>query len=105
MPGVNQKAKIDADLVAWTHGEGGVDIATIAKWHDQPKTEIAKCLPLAEFLEVWDSELTPAERTQLVPVLLHKKNEYLRRARSILTPAELQRDKTYRRLRSMFRGN
>ena len=42
---------IDADLVAWTYSEGGVDIATIAKWHERPKTEIAKCLPLAEILE------------------------------------------------------
>ena len=56
---------IDTDLVAWTYIEGGVDIATIAKWHELPKTEIAACLPLAEFLKVWDTGLTPHERTQL----------------------------------------
>jgi hypothetical protein len=95
-------ATIDADLVEWTHNAGGVDIATIAKWYEQPKTEIAKCLALAEFLKVWDSELTPAERTELVPVLLRKKNDFLKRARGVLSPTELARDKTYRRLRSMF---
>lgn len=93
---------IDADLVAWLHTEGGVPISTIAEWHEAPKTEIAKCLALGEFLKVWDTELTPQERAELVETLIRKKNEYLRRARSVLTPLELQRDKTYRRLRSMF---
>jgi hypothetical protein len=79
-------------------------VATIAKWHEQPKTEIAACLPLAEFLKVWDTELTPHERAQLVGVLLLKKNAYLQQVRA-LTPTELARDKTYRRLRSMFPAN
>ena len=93
---------IDADLVAWTYSEGGVPIATIAEWHEHTKVAVAACLSLPDFLKVWDSELTPAERTELVPVLLRKKNEYLRVARSALTPTELAREKTYRRLRSMF---
>ena len=96
---------IDADLIAWTYSEGGVPIETIATWHEQPKTAIAACLPIRELLQVWDSELTPAERTELIPVLLRKKNEYLRMARAALTLTELANDKTYRRLRSMFPDN
>ena len=96
---------IDADLVAWTNSEGGVPIETIAQWHEQPKTTIAACLPLAEFLKVWDSELTLQDRVELVETLIRKKNDYILRARGLLTPAELQRDKTYRRLRAMFPEN
>lgn len=92
---------IDADLIAWLHSEGGVPISTIAEWHEAPKTEIAAALPLGELLEVWDTELTPAERAGLVQVLLTKKNDYLQRVRSRLTATELTRDKTYKRLRAM----
>jgi hypothetical protein len=98
-------ATINADLVGWIHSEGGVPISTIAEWHEQPKVAVAACLPLAEFLNVWETELTPQERAQLVDTFIQKKNDYLRRAHSILTPAELRRDKTYRRLRSMFPEN
>jgi hypothetical protein len=100
MPAENQRA-IDADLVAWTHGEGAVPIETIAKWHERPKTEIAKCLPLDQFLKVWESELTPAERAELVPVLL-RQEERVPPGTRCLTPTELARDKTFRRISKMF---
>jgi hypothetical protein len=96
---------IDADLVAWTYSEGGVPIATIAEWHEMPKTEIAKCLPLGEFLKAWDSELTPQEKAQLIDTFIQKKNAFIKEARAVLPREELSRDRTYKRLMEMFPNN
>ena len=91
----------ERDLVYWTRSRGGVDLDTLARWHDTDRVAIMSCLPIPEFLDAWD-ELTPDERSALTSILIRKKNAYLGRVRAMFTPAELARNRTYQRLLRMF---